>query len=275
MSARTNSLRRLSTFKAQESYYELIVERCLRLRHSSVPANTPLEISFGAMKLHEEAHSVDPRFTFRREAEQKALRAISLNDSGQSKEVSVIMQAIRKLREAIVATNRTDAFARDAYIFMLHAAILIRHPESYHPALLHLMRRIHPLSPLDDEQYGQVLSYYILDLACRQERLDLALELSFWRDKINPSVSLLVRALAHENWVRFGQLKKGLDVFSSQLADSASHKLHLHAMRCIQKTYLKVDKAFVERSMMTSWAQLEPTYNIKWAISEGDILKTR
>lgn len=59
-----------------------------------------------------------------------------------TKALSEVLSALRKLREGIVASKRADDFAVQAYLFCIRLSVLVKHPESYHPAILHLLRRM-------------------------------------------------------------------------------------------------------------------------------------
>ena len=58
-------------------------------------------------------------------------------------ELAILLMSMRKLREGLLASARTDSFAQRAYIFLIRAALLTSTYESYTPALFHLLGRIH------------------------------------------------------------------------------------------------------------------------------------
>ena len=95
------------------------------------------------------------------------------NNPGQ-KDLSVLIMAMRKLREGIVASKRVDDFSIQAYIFCIRLSILLKHMESYHPAILHLLRRMHTIQPLASTELQEFVGYLVLDLACRQNDLTQA-----------------------------------------------------------------------------------------------------
>lgn len=123
------------------------------------------------------------------------------------REVSTIMQAMRKLREALVASARLDPFARDVYVFIIRATIFVRHMESYHPALLHLLSRINPVVPLTATELQEFLGYYILDLACRQADLGSAFAVRFRYAYSDERVDAVLKALVHGNWFVFWRMR--------------------------------------------------------------------
>jgi hypothetical protein len=95
-------------------------------------------------------------------------------DAGGQKGLSTITMAMRKLREGIVASNRVDSFSIQAYIFCIRLSILVKHMESYHPAILHLLKRMHTVLPLSKADLQEFVGYLVLDLACRQNDLAAA-----------------------------------------------------------------------------------------------------
>ena len=239
-----------------------------------MPADASFERAFDVLSLDNSTEdAADLYFSHDRKPEQEALRIISLYGTSETKAMPVVTQAMRKLREAIVATQRRDIFAQGAYMFMLHAAILICHVESYHPTILYLLRCIHPITPLSGSLHSQILSYHIMDLACRQKKYDQAFEMIARTSVLQPSIPLLVQALVRGNWVQFCHVKKGLQVYVRRIIDSSDH-VSLHALSCIQKTYLSVDKQFVERTITVAWDRLKSKHDLQWAM-EQDVLKIR
>ena len=58
---------------------------------------------------------------------------VKLKPVDAERELSVVLQAMRKIREGLVASARVDDFARRVYVFIVRATILTKHMESYHP----------------------------------------------------------------------------------------------------------------------------------------------
>src|SRR5439155_7885722 len=83
-------------------------------------------------------------------------------DRTSEQELSTTLLAMRKLREGIVASQRIDDFAVRAYVYCIRVAILVKHMESYHPALRHLLRNIHPVHPLSGLELQEFVGYLIL-----------------------------------------------------------------------------------------------------------------
>ncbi|KAI4288498.1 MAG: hypothetical protein L6R35_002240 [Caloplaca aegaea] len=179
--------------------------------------------------------------------------------------------AMRKLREAIVASARNDAFAKDVYIFVIRTTILLRHPESYHPAILHLLRRLHLASPLNDVEKKEFLGYWLLDLACRQQDLASAFRVrNFYRYRTQ-KVDMILSALVHGNWVMLRLAKRRADVYETSLMQWADENMANHATQCMGKSYLSLPKEYVERCTGLRWGELKKQ-KVSWTLDGGTIV---
>ncbi|KAJ4378187.1 hypothetical protein N0V83_001021 [Neocucurbitaria cava] len=178
-----------------------------RLNSTSSPANNNLTSSFSSLSLSLSKHA--PAAPTSSTTTTDAIPRNALTPS--TKELSTVLAALRKLREAITASARADAFALRAYFFTIHVSILCSDWSSYLPSLHTLLQHIHarhPLSPPDLKEYVGLL---ILDQACRQSDLALAREtkvkygFSDWR------VEGVLRALVRDDYVGFWRLRRGVD----------------------------------------------------------------
>ena len=192
----------------------------------------------------------------------------SLKDLQKINELSNIMLAMRKIREAIVASSRLDTFARRAYIFIIRAMIITRHIESYHPALIYLLRKLHPCSPMTASEQHEFVGYYILDLACRQGDLAAAYKVrNSYRYK-DPRIEKLLRSLALDNWHGFWEIQKFVDGYQKRLLELGDNRMTRKALNCLSRSYLNAEKAHVERVAGMSWEQLKKQYHVKWELHE-------
>ncbi|KAI4150129.1 MAG: hypothetical protein LQ341_001168 [Variospora aurantia] len=186
--------------------------------------------------------------------------------------LSTLLLAMRKLREAIVASARNDAFAKNVYIFIIRTTILLRHPESYHPAILHLFRRLQLASPLNDVEKKEFLGYWLLDLACRQQNLASAFRVrNFYRYRTE-KVDMILSALIHGNWVIFGLAKRSADVYETSLMQCADDRMANHTMQCMGKSYLSLPKEYVERCTGLRWGELKEQKKLSWTLDGGTIV---
>ncbi|KAL9013159.1 MAG: hypothetical protein Q9173_002133 [Seirophora scorigena] len=188
--------------------------------------------------------------------------------------LTTLIMAMRKLREAIVASARQDAFAKNVYIFIIRTTIVLKHPESYHPAILHLFRRLHLASPLSHEEAKEFLGYWLLDLACRQQDLAGALRVrNFYRHRTE-KVDTILSALIHGNWVILRSAKRGADVYETSLLQWADERMANHATQCIGKSYLSLPKEYVERCTGLRWGELKEQKMLPWTL-DGETIVIR
>lgn len=190
------------------------------------------------------------------------------------RELSTIMQAMRKLREALVASARRDTFARDVYVFIIRATISAKHMESYHPALLHLLSRIHPVVPLLTSELQEFLGYYILDLACRQADLGSAFAVRYRCAYSDERVDTVLKALVHGNWWVFWRMKDEVNEYQKRLMEWADDQMRKHALECLGRSYLKAEMAFVEKASNRDWENLRKVDKVKWELT-GEVVMIR
>ncbi|KXJ91892.1 hypothetical protein Micbo1qcDRAFT_161924, partial [Microdochium bolleyi] len=201
----------------------------------------------------------------------------SLNPGEQhAKSLSDVLAALRKLREGIVASKRVDNFAIQAYLFCIRLAVLTKHPESYHAAMLHLLNRIHPRHNMTSVETHEVVSYLILDAACRRGNLAEAYAVrSRYAFKGRDSkVDAVLDALAHDNYVEFMRLKGHVDGHRARLLEYAEDGMRRHALKCFGKTYLSVELGYLEKCAGSKWAGLQANDGVGWE-REGDSVVIR
>ena len=186
----------------------------------------------------------------------------------------MILMAMRKIREAIVASARKDTFALRAYTFTIRATILMRHMESYHPALLHLLHNIHPVTPLTASEHHEFVGFYILDLSCRQNDLASAYEVGCRYNYKNARIGAVLKALVHGNWHAFWKVKSFLSAQQQRLLEYGEERMRRRALDCLGKSYLSVDKGFLEMSSQRRWEELEEKGNMDWKL-EANVVTIR
>ncbi len=256
---------RLLDLKTQESYYNKIVERYMKFCAST--GGDSLDKAFASLTLSGTTNgSIAPNGT--RE---------SLHNSppDTSAELAIIMMAMRKLREAIFASRRTDAFAQRAYIFIIRAAILTKHMESYHPAMLYLLNGIHPLQPLPAPELHEFVGYYILDLACRQGDCASAYAVRNQYEYKDRRVELVLGALVHDNWCVFWRMRRAVDGYQKRLMEWAEDGLRVHALKCLGRTYLTVEKVYIERVAERTWEDLRKENGVGWELDGEKVIVRR
>lgn len=189
-------------------------------------------------------------------------------------ELAIILMAMRRIREGIVASARNDAFALRVYTFIIRATISLRHMESYHPALLHLLHRIHLVTPLSITEFHEFIGYYVLDLACRQGDLAAAYKARSRYNFKDSKVEALLKALVHGNWYIFWQTKKLMNEQQKRLISWSEESVQAHSLGCIGKSYLNVDIHFLESTVQEPWPQVRERHNLGWQL-ERDVVKIR
>ncbi len=183
-----------------------------------------------------------------------------------STELSTILTAMRKLREAIVSTRRHDTFAQRAYIFIIRAGLLSSHMATYHPALLYLLHYIHPASTLPSSSLHEFTGYRILDLACRQSDLNGAYAMRAKYKYRDRKVDAILSALTHDNYVLFWRMRRLVDGYQLRIVDCAAEAVRLQALKCLGRAYLRVERALVERAAERKWVELVKRNGVGWVL---------
>ncbi|CAK7267793.1 hypothetical protein SEPCBS119000_002732 [Sporothrix epigloea] len=281
---------RLSDFKTQERFYGKIVERYLQFCTEAKGRDGLLQ-RFASLELRDHA-VVEPAPAWRVTAgstPRGSTSAAATSDSvvvvvptpesaaalaAASRDLSMVLAALRKLREAIVATGRIDDFATQVYLFCIRLAILAKHHQSYHPAILHLLRSIHRYRPLNSAELHEVVTYRVLDAACRRGDLAEAYHLRCLYKLRNATVEAVLRALAQDDWIALQRLigtgngsGRGAcaDGHQIKLLEHAVHHMRVHTLKSFGRAYLQLeDVGFLEASTGLGWAELQKQYNVGW-----------
>lgn len=246
-----NNPARLLDAKTQERYYTKIVERYLSFCSDAGNRDVLLE-RFASLSLIEK--NGRPAFP--------TPTGASLGSS--TKDLSDVLMALRKLREGIVASKRLDDFAIQAYLFCIRLAVLVKQPEAYHPAILHLLRFIHRRHPLTNVELREVVGYLVLDMACRQGDLSDAYILKRRYELRDPKVDAVLQALARDNWVAFRRVKGSVDGHRAKLMEFAEDDLRTHTLKAFGRTYLHTDLEYLERSTGRVWTELQDKNRVGW-----------
>ncbi|KAG9525351.1 hypothetical protein KCU93_g5970, partial [Aureobasidium melanogenum] len=258
---------RLADLKTQETYFERIVARYMKFC-ASHPSGETLEAAFHNLDINSSSTAPTP-------APLSATKPQHTTIQEPPQEMSIILMAMRKLREALVSCHRVDAFAQRVYTFQIRAAILCRHLETYHPALQYLLYKIHPRTPLSRPEVQEFASYLVLDLACRQGEFVDAYRLRKGYGIRDRKVDAVLKALVHDDWVLFWRTRRAVDGYQRCLMSWAEDSMRLHALKCLGRSYMMVDKAFVERSAERSWDELVERDKVGWIMREDGVVIIR
>jgi hypothetical protein len=194
------------------------------------------------------------------------------NLDASQKDLSTLMMAIRKLREGIVASNRVDEFSIQAYIFCIRFSILVKHMESYHPAILHLLKKMHPILPLTTTELQEFVGYLVLDLACRQNELAQAYSVRHSYKLHDPKVDAVLRALAHDNYYLFWRVKRSVDGHKAKIMEFAEDDMKKQTLKCLGRSYLNIDLPTLEQYTNTSWPGLTKEFGVGWQLEGTKVI---
>ncbi|KAH0419727.1 hypothetical protein KCU90_g10345, partial [Aureobasidium melanogenum] len=100
---------RLADLKTQETYFERIVARYMKFC-ASHPSGETLEAAFHNLDIDSSSTTPTP-------APLNAAKLQHATTQEPPQEMSMILMAMRKLREALVSCHRVDAFAQRVYTF--------------------------------------------------------------------------------------------------------------------------------------------------------------
>lgn len=200
------------------------------------------------------------------------LLSYPIQDVATNKDLSVLTMAMRKLREGIVASKRVDNFSVQAYIFCIRLTILIKHHESYQPAILHLLRTMHTALPLSSVELQEFAGYLVLDLACRQQDFAHAYAIRHAYALHDSKVDATLEALVHDNYHKFWKVKRSVDGYKAKLMEFADEVVRLQALKCLGRTYFTVDIEFLERATNTTWLDLKNRYGVGWELDSSKVI---
>lgn len=260
---------RLLDLKTQEKYYNSIIEKYMSFCSAAGEHNELLR-RLSSLDIGSGQTSDGPDATASVNTTND-LTKNNLPDSSNSKGLSNIMAALRKLREGIVASKRVDDFAAQAYLFCIRLSILVKQPDSYHPAILHLLRSIYPRHPLTSVELQEIVGYLVLDTACRRSQLAEALALRRHYRLKDSKINAILDSLIHRNYVKFQRVKRSVDRHKARLMEWAEQDMRLHSLKCIGRTYFSVDLEFLERTTSSRWMGLMRDDGVGWELSDGRV----
>lgn len=251
---------RLLDFKVQEKYYTKIVERYMSFC-SNAGNRDELQRRFSALEPSERARPG--------ESSSAAPTVDALQSPARDSDLSHIMLALRKLREGIVASKRSDEFAVQAYICCIRISVLAKQPDSYHPALLYLLRHLHPQQPLSSVELQEVGGYLVLDAACRRKELAEAYSIRQQYNIKDTKINHALHALAHDNYILFRRVKYAIDSPRARLMEFADADIRMQTLKAFGRAYLGVDLAFLETVTDRKWEALRKEDGVGWELDDG------
>lgn len=263
----------LNDLRAQEAYFQKILERYMRLcainEKQLAHLFASISLTQGPTPSTSTSLLLAPPTTSTTSTPPDPLPPPSAFSSPSNAELATVLAALRKLREAITASARKDAFARRAYFFAIRAAALCKDWQSYAPALHTLLYVLHAHAPLNPPDLHEYVGLLVLDQACRQGDLALAHEtrLRFaYRDR---RVEAVLHALVSDNWVVFWKVKRAVDGYQRNVMEFAEQGVRVHALKCLGRGYMSVERKFVESVAERTWGELVKD-GVGWELTEAD-----
>lgn len=256
---------RLLDHKTQERYYTKIVERYLSFCSDAGDRDALLQ-KFASLSLSGErlgSSGTDASVTSAT-TPSTASSAPFFPAPNSTKDLSAVLMALRKLREGIVASNRIDDFATQAYLFSVRTAVLVKHSESYHPAILHLLRTIHPKHPLTSFELREVTGYLVLDAACRRGDLAGAFALRNRFKLRDAKVDSVLRSLVCDDFIAFGRVRRSVDGHKAKFLEFCEDSMRRHTLKCFGRAYLSVDAEFLEKATGATFLELVERDGVGW-----------
>ncbi|KAK3487432.1 uncharacterized protein B0T23DRAFT_385893 [Neurospora hispaniola] len=189
-------------------------------------------------------------------------------------DLSQILSALRKLREALVASSRLDDFTTQVYLFAVRLGILSSSFETYLPSLLYLLRVIHrsPTHPLTSVEYHEVVSYLVLDTACRRGDLAEAYALRNRYKLREPKVDATLKALVTDDWVSWRRTKRAVDGYRVKLMEFAEPGMRGHVLKAFGRAYLSVGVEYLEETMGMKWEDMVERFGVGWELNNGRVV---
>ncbi|KAL2066940.1 hypothetical protein VTL71DRAFT_1364 [Oculimacula yallundae] len=263
---------RLLDHKAQERYYTKIVERYMAFC-SEAGRGDELLRRMAQMDITNQNITENQRPMTAPATPSISMNTMAANaDVSGQKDLSVLIMAMRKLREGIVASKRVDDFSIQAYIFCIRLSILVKHMESYHPAILHLLKKMHTVQPLTNTELQEFVGYLVLDLACRQNDLSHAYLVRNEYRLHDNKVDAILRSLAHDNYFLFWRVKRSVDGHKAKLMEFAEDGMKKQALKCLGRSYLSIDLPTLEQTTNTPWSRLKNDYAVGWQLEGTKVI---
>lgn len=256
---------RLTDHKHQESFFRDIQHRYLT-HCGSFPSVPALDEQFNLLSI--KANN----------AYDTTKKSLSKSTEENEADVSIlqnILMDMRKLREGLLASGRTDDFAKSTYLFIARASILMSHPESYLPSLRHLLYTLHKTNPLSKPEINELAGYLMLHLCCSTNSYHDAYEVKQRFGVRDHRVDTAIRALVTGDYWLFWTTKKAVDGYKSKIMDMAEKDMRKHTLKCIGSAYHTVDLAFLEGVTGRDWVVLTEEFSVAWEIEGGKVIIKR
>ncbi|KIX99294.1 uncharacterized protein Z520_04870 [Fonsecaea multimorphosa CBS 102226] len=286
---------RLLEVKTQQSFYNKIVARYMQFcaQHSK-----DLDSAFASLTLDEgQSPALDPlkKSTGKPTNPQPAqaqgssqpdyivptnTRSPNVASPLPASELSIILLALRKLREGLLASSASapnPVFSQRVHVFNIRVAILALHPEGYHPSLMHLLSVLHTSEhPLPRSELVEMTTYLILDMAIRQHDLYQAYALRYnsrvrfgYKSRV---VDSILKSIVIGDWVTFWRVRQKVDGYVRAILYWHLETQRKMVLKTIGRAYYACDVDWILQSAtggQQSWDELVKEEDVGW-MREGD-----
>ncbi|KAK1780150.1 hypothetical protein QBC45DRAFT_409200 [Copromyces sp. CBS 386.78] len=276
--------KRLLNHKTQEAYYSKIAERYLAFCTDAGDRDS-LQKQFSRLALGDSTNTnistpllpagststATPPSTSHSHDSSSTPQQLPLPPSDN---LSQILSALRKLREALVASSRLDDFTTQVYLFAVRLGILSSSFETYLPSLLYLLRVIHrsPSHPLTSIEYHEVVSCLVLDTACRRGDLAEAYALRNKYKLQDAKMDATLKALVMDDWVSWRRTKRSVDGYRVRLMEFAEPGIRGHILKAFGRAYLSVGPEYLEETMGMKWEEMVERLGVGWELDKGKVV---
>ncbi|RDL42168.1 Uncharacterized protein BP5553_02147 [Venustampulla echinocandica] len=264
--------KRLLDHKAQERYYTKIIDRYMSFCSDAGRSDELLRRLARMDISRDDSRNETPQTAVPNTADLSIKTIPSEIGPAGQKDLSMLMMAMRKLREGIVASKRVDDFSIQAYIFCIRLSILLKEMESYHPAILHLLKRMHAVQPLTKTELHEFVGYLVLDLACRQNDLAGAYAVKHKWGLKDSKVDVVLHALTHDNYFLFWQAKRNVDGHKAKLMEFAEDGMRRQTLKCLGRSYLSIDLPSLEAIANSPWPSLTKDCGVGWQLDGATVI---
>ncbi|KAI5805528.1 hypothetical protein DFH27DRAFT_524013 [Peziza echinospora] len=194
--------------------------------------------------------------------------AKSQHVEAEAGKIASILLSMRKLREGILGSSRMDQFVKDVYMFTVRTSIALRHPESYLPAVIHLLGEVNDKLPLTTEEMIEFCGYYMLHLACMLEDYSEAFRL---RNKFavrDKAVDGAIAALVHHDYWGWAEWRRKADLHKGRLMDLAAPRMREREAKCLSMAYFTIEKEYITNTTGLEWLEVKNIHNMDWELAE-------
>lgn len=256
---------RLRDEKTQEWYYDQITARVLDLYSKHSPDKVTESLSNLTLSGSETSRGTSSRTT-------------GAEDLFPQGEVDIILLALRKLREATLASAPSATTSKYS-AFSIRTSILFNDPKSYAPALEHLLRT----HVLPEALQREFLGYHLLDLVCRQGKFADAFSILVRcrddvskRDLVERQLRDTILAVVRDNPIQYFRMIPKLDGRQRRIAMFAEKRLVQTVLKAVAKSYMQIDTVcLLNLTGRSRWEELQQQFHVGWDRTADGVVHVR